>query len=128
MVLFYRHDCWPTLTALTAGQLDFELRALTAFELEEEGYNKQKLTPACLHLLLLFTEQLRRKTDFELVHAYLAAFLKLHRTELWSASDDQSRVILQELQSLVTDGWKRLNDDVTYDMTVLQWLRSAIVG
>uniref|UniRef100_A0A0R3RVD1 Utp21 domain-containing protein n=1 Tax=Elaeophora elaphi TaxID=1147741 RepID=A0A0R3RVD1_9BILA len=72
---------------------------------------------------------LRSRCDFELVQAYLAAFLKINRNKLWVSciqDDDLSRT-LGKLNDELKKSWEEIDRLMLQNASLLQWIKTALL-
>ncbi|CAG9540081.1 unnamed protein product [Cercopithifilaria johnstoni] len=72
---------------------------------------------------------LRSHRDFELVQAYLAAFLKINRNKLWSScikNDDLNRT-LGKLNDELKKSWEEIDRLMLHNASLLQWIKTALL-
>lgn len=72
---------------------------------------------------------MKTRTDFDLVQSYLAAFIKIHRAELWGSEiEDKNLPLLIDELSLECDrAWQPLDDVLIDNAAVIQWIKNALI-
>lgn len=72
---------------------------------------------------------LRNHRDFELVQAYLAAFLKINRNKLWVSciKDDDLDRTLGEVNDELKKSWEEIDRLMLHNATLLQWIKTALL-
>jgi U3 small nucleolar RNA-associated protein 21 len=90
------------LSVLNPSSVDLEIRSLSS----SDGMHEFRL------FLQMICSQLRLKTNFELVQAYLALFLKVHGDILSENAD--LRTLLGEVSQSLENTWDSLNDRSMY--------------
>ncbi|GFS13535.1 WD repeat-containing protein 36 [Elysia marginata] len=99
------------------SKIDSEIRLLSS---EEGGSNE------VMSYFLEFIETiLQSNKDFELAHAYLALFLKVHGEELSGKPELSS--VLQKLSSTQFESWQRVEELLQKSLGLVAYLRSATV-
>lgn len=89
------------LKEMNVSAIDFQIRA----------FQSNSIFAAFLQML---TEVLRTRRDFELVQSYLATFLNIHHSELWSAAIDDDNEQTLKIKEEV-DIWAESNNDDAAD-------------
>ncbi|VDM96335.1 unnamed protein product [Thelazia callipaeda] len=73
---------------------------------------------------------LQSHRDFELVQAYLATFLKVHRNKLWvyhgNGNGDLSEM-LEKLRNEVENSWKEVDSLMLQNVSLVQWIKTALL-
>ena len=90
------------LSVLNPSSVDLEIRSLSS----SDGMHEFRL------FLQMICSQLRLKTNFELVQAYLALFLKVHGDILSENAD--LRTLLGEVSQSLENTWDSLSDRSMY--------------
>lgn len=72
---------------------------------------------------------LRSHRDFELVQSYLAAFLKIHRSKLWTSSTEGVDLdkTLGDLRDELKNSWEELDRLLLDNASVIQWIKTALL-
>lgn len=81
----------------------------------------------------MLSEMLKTRKDFELVQAYLATAIKIHRLALWqSDSENPSQVdelttVLEELSLEEERVWSDYDQVMVQNAAVAQWVKNALL-
>ncbi|VDM58338.1 unnamed protein product [Angiostrongylus costaricensis] len=75
---------------------------------------------------------LKTRRDFDLVQAYLAASIKIHRSSLWRSDEGDKEVdellkILEDLSLEEEFGWSNYDQIMVENAAVAQWIKNALV-
>ncbi|KAK5965407.1 WD repeat-containing protein 36 [Trichostrongylus colubriformis] len=111
-------DVFSSLKKMSVSAIDFQLRTLPV-----------ELLPKFFKML---TEVLRTRKDFELVQAYMATAIKIHRSSLWK-KDDQSEGVdelmkaLEELSVEEEHVWLDYDQVMVQNAAVAQWVKNALL-
>ncbi|KAK3793159.1 hypothetical protein RRG08_024990 [Elysia crispata] len=105
------------LKEMGPSKIDSEIRLLSA----EEGGSTEVMG----YFLKFIEAILQSNKDFELAHAYLALFLKVHGEELSGKSDLSSS--LEKLSSTQFQSWQRIEALLQKSLGLVAYLRSATV-
>ncbi|CAJ0595033.1 unnamed protein product [Cylicocyclus nassatus] len=103
-------DVFSTLKNMSVSAIDFQLRSLP--------------TDVLPNFLKMLKEVLKTRKDFDLVQAYLATFLKIHRSTLWRKEDDDRgedlSEVLEELSALEECVWADYEQVLVENAAVVQ--------
>ncbi|CAI5689158.1 unnamed protein product [Oreochromis niloticus] len=132
-VLSQRSDFICTLeSALTTGSSDQPLRLLKDCGPAALSVELNSLAPeggGARELLLVFIQMidsmLASGRDFDLAHAYLALFLKLHLRSL--SQDATAMEALNHLSSRLEKGWAELQASFDQSLCLLSYAKSALL-
>uniref|UniRef100_A0A0K0DP03 Utp21 domain-containing protein n=1 Tax=Angiostrongylus cantonensis TaxID=6313 RepID=A0A0K0DP03_ANGCA len=111
-------DVFSCLKKMSVSAIDFQLRTLSA-----------DLLPKFFKML---TEVLKTRRDFDLVQAYLAASIKIHRSSLWRSDEGDKEVdeLLKTLEDLSLEeefGWSNYDQIMVENAAVAQWIKNALI-
>lgn len=112
-------DVFSSLKKMSVSAIDFQLRTLPV-----------DLLPKFFKML---SEMLKTRKDFELVQAYLATAIKIHRLALWqSDSENPSQVdelttVLEELSLEEERVWSDYDQVMVQNAAVAQWVKNALL-
>uniref|UniRef100_A0A914QDD7 Small-subunit processome Utp21 domain-containing protein n=1 Tax=Panagrolaimus davidi TaxID=227884 RepID=A0A914QDD7_9BILA len=105
---------------MSLSSIDFQIRSLPS----------SALVPFLNVLIMAFGT----RDNLDLVQSYLITFLRIHRENLWSMGedDDGEEIIsitdtLDIIKKVVQDSLQILKLDVNQNMSVLQWIKAAVV-
>ncbi|GMS95549.1 hypothetical protein PENTCL1PPCAC_17724, partial [Pristionchus entomophagus] len=109
-------DAFRTLKKTSLSAIDFQIRTLSP-----------DVITAFLRMLL---SALKMHEDFDLVQAYLATLIKVHRGYLWSEGDDltdETGDIMSEILEGVQTVWKRMDEPFIETSSIVAFAKSALV-
>ncbi|CAD6195675.1 unnamed protein product [Caenorhabditis auriculariae] len=107
-------EAFEKLKTKSVSAIDFEIRNLSP-----------RVLPLFLRMLL---EVLKTRRDFELVQAYLATALKIHRREFWANdSNEEMSSALEELAAEQTAAWREYESLLLHDTAVVLWVKNALL-
>ncbi|GMT23924.1 hypothetical protein PFISCL1PPCAC_15221, partial [Pristionchus fissidentatus] len=109
-------DAFRTLKQMSLSAIDFQIRTLSP-----------DVISAFLRMLL---SALKMHEDFDLVQAYLATLIKVHRSELWSESDDvddETGDILTQLLERLQSVWTRMDEPFIETSSIVAFAKSALI-
>ncbi|XGW26627.1 hypothetical protein V3C99_007325 [Haemonchus contortus] len=111
-------EVFSSLKKMSVSAIDFQLRTLPA-----------DLLPRFFRML---TEALKTRKDFELVQAYLATTMKIHRSSLWKNEDqnegvDELAQVLEELSIEEERVWSDYDQVMVQNAAVAQWVKNALL-
>ncbi|VDM72405.1 unnamed protein product [Strongylus vulgaris] len=101
---------------MSVSAIDFQLRALPA-----------DVLPRFFKML---TEVLKTKKNFDLVQAYLAAAIKIHRATLWLGEEngeDELAKVLEELSTEEECIWSDYDQVMVENASVTLWVKNALL-
>ncbi|VDN31769.1 unnamed protein product [Gongylonema pulchrum] len=100
---------------MSISSIDFQIRILP-----------QRALTSFLKMLLVV---LRSHRDFELVQAYLAAFLRIHRNKLWTSDAETENLekTLDELRNELRSSWERMDQLLLDNASMIQWIKTALL-
>ncbi|KIH61397.1 hypothetical protein ANCDUO_08334 [Ancylostoma duodenale] len=103
---------------MSVSAIDFQLRTLPA-----------DLLPKFFKML---TEVLKTRKDFDLVQAYLATAMKIHRSTLWRKEGDEKEAdeltnVLEELSLQEERIWSEYDQVIVENAAVTQWVKNALI-
>ncbi|ETN70288.1 Utp21 specific WD40 associated domain protein [Necator americanus] len=111
-------EVFQSLKKMSVSAIDFQLRTLPAVLLTK--------------FFKMLTEILKTRRDFDLVQAYLATALKIHRSALWQEEDDareaeQLTNALEELSLEQERIWSEYDKVMVENAAVTQWVKNALI-
>lgn len=109
-------DAFRTLKKMSLSAIDFQIRTLSP-----------DVITSFLRMLL---SALKMHEDLDLVQAYLATLIKVHRTHLWSEGDDlndETGEVLSEILEGVRRVWKRMDEPFIETSSIVAFAKSALV-
>nr|CDJ91112.1 WD40 repeat and Small-subunit processome domain containing protein [Haemonchus contortus]CDJ91115.1 WD40 repeat and Small-subunit processome domain containing protein [Haemonchus contortus] len=111
-------EAFSSLKKMSVSAIDFQLRTLPV-----------DLLPKFFRML---TEALKTRKDFELVQAYLATAMKIHRSSLWKNEDqtegvDELAEVLEELSIEEERVWSDYDQVIVQNAAVAQWVKNALL-
>ncbi|KAK6058987.1 Utp21 specific WD40 associated domain protein [Cooperia oncophora] len=111
-------EVFSSLKKMSVSAIDFQLRTLPA-----------DLLPKFFKML---TEVLKTRKDFELVQAYMATAIKIHRSSLWKKEDQSEGVdelvkVLEELSIEEERVWSDYDQTMVQNAAVAQWVKNALL-
>ncbi|KAJ1374073.1 hypothetical protein KIN20_036666 [Parelaphostrongylus tenuis] len=80
----------------------------------------------------MLTEVLRNRRDFDLVQAYLATSIRIHRSTLWRSDKGDKEVdeLLKTIEDLSLEEesvWSGYDQIMLENAAVAQWIKNALV-
>ncbi|CAJ0952393.1 unnamed protein product, partial [Mesorhabditis belari] len=74
-------------------------------------------------------EVLKTRKNFDLVQAYLASAMKIHRSVFWKKDDESPEMteILEELSRTQDEAWAELDQLMVKNASVIQWAKNALL-
>ncbi|GMR47873.1 hypothetical protein PMAYCL1PPCAC_18068, partial [Pristionchus mayeri] len=109
-------DAFRTLKKMSLSAIDFQIRTLSP----------DVITP----FLRMLLSALKMHEDFDLVQAYLATLIKVHRTHLWSEGEDlndETGEVLSEILEGVEEVWSRMDQPFIQTSSIVAFAKSALV-
>ncbi|EPB75588.1 hypothetical protein ANCCEY_05322 [Ancylostoma ceylanicum] len=111
-------EVFLSLKKMSVSAIDFQLRTLPA-----------DLLPKFFKML---TEVLKTRKDFDLVQAYLATAMKIHRSTLWRKEGDEKGAdeltsVLEELSLEEERIWSQYDQVIVENAAVTQWVKNALI-
>nr|CDJ82244.1 WD40 repeat and Small-subunit processome domain containing protein [Haemonchus contortus] len=111
-------EVFSSLKKMSVSAIDFQLRTLPV-----------DLLPKFFRML---TEALKTRKDFELVQAYLATAMKIHRSSLWKNENqtegvDELAEVLEELSIEEERVWSDYDQVMVQNAAVAQWVKNALL-
>ncbi|KJH51737.1 Utp21 specific WD40 associated domain protein [Dictyocaulus viviparus] len=113
------HNVFTLLKKMSVSAIDFQIRTLPV-----------DLLPK---FFLMLTEVLKGRRDFELVQAYLATSIRIHRSSLWYGHEDKTENgdelsnVLQDLYMEITHAWSNYDEIMVENAAVAQWIKNALI-
>lgn len=105
---------------MSLSSIDFQIRSLPS----------SALIPFMNVLIMAFGT----KTDLDLAQSYLVTFLRIHRENLWTITEDDDEQEMEEItlgleymKKTIQKCIQMLKLDVNQNMAVLQWIKAAVV-
>lgn len=102
------------LKAMGPSMIDFEIKSLSP-----EGLGSVEVMLQFFKMILFMLESNR---DFELAQAYLSCFLRSHANFI--AQEESLRNYLERIQLKQNESWKRLQDNLLYNLSIVQFLKT----
>ncbi|VBB26808.1 unnamed protein product [Acanthocheilonema viteae] len=108
-------SAFESLKWMSISTIDFQIHILP-----------EKALSSFLKMLLTVLSSHR---DFELVQAYLAAFLKIKRNKLWTSciKDDDLGTTLGKLSDELKKSWGEVDRLMLNNASLLQWIKTALL-
>uniref|UniRef100_A0A8R1TR68 Small-subunit processome Utp21 domain-containing protein n=1 Tax=Onchocerca volvulus TaxID=6282 RepID=A0A8R1TR68_ONCVO len=106
---------FESLKWMSISAIDFQIHILP-----------ERALSSFLKMLLIV---LRNHRDFELVQAYLAAFLNINRNKLWvnCTKDDDLSKTLGKLNDELKKSWEEIDRLILQNASLLQWIKTALL-
>ncbi|RCN48975.1 Utp21 specific WD40 associated domain protein [Ancylostoma caninum] len=111
-------EVFLNLKKMSVSAIDFQLRTLPA-----------DLLPKFFKML---AEVLKTRKDFDLVQAYLATAMKIHRSTLWRKEGDKKEAdeltnVLEELSLEEERIWSEYDQVIVENAAVTHWVKNALI-
>jgi U3 small nucleolar RNA-associated protein 21 len=114
-------EIFEEIKTMSLSSIDFQIRSLPS----------SALVPFLNVLIMAFGT----RDNLDLVQSYLITFLRIHRENLWSMGEEDAdgeevksiTDTLDIIKKVVQDSLQILKLDVNQNMSVLQWIKAAVV-
>ena len=116
-----------SLKDMGPSAVDVELRCLEIpISITDDLDTERKEKPILLkYFLQAISFQLDKKTDYELVQAFLSLFLKIHSETIMKDADLVTEC--SDLYHKLILSWESLDDTMKKSLCIINYLRSAVI-
>lgn len=71
---------------------------------------------------------MKTRKEYDLVQAYLASAIKIHRATLWSSDTPVTLdSVIEELSQELEKSWTPFEEAMTENAAIIQWVKNALL-